>query len=406
MGSRITLALGNLEVDWGANGSFNDHSELFQASDVVELRRRRIDEDGEDVDCGQGNLLIYEGLRKPLRHVVPRLELLGVCPEQITLELKELSELAGLINDGNTGMSYEELAGLLLKVDVATISSKYEGDYDFGEFFAEEVAPRLGVRGDRLELRRVGEMLENLSAHAILWLLSRNPRNLDLPLTWDFSEHVLDDWSLRDEHIRPLPRSSQFLIVTEGTSDSLLIQKAFQLRRPEIADFFYFVDTEAGFPFSGTGNLHRFCQGLARIGLQNQTIIVYDNDAAGLAQLRQTLQVPLPSNIRVIRLPDLPPDITFHTIGPDGEAESGVNGRAASIEAFLDLTSSGSPSVRWTSYVDQIGAYQGEIERKSDYIREFLSERLRATYDFSKLDLVLTAIASAAVEIAQRPTPN
>ena len=66
----------------------------------------------------------------------------------------------------------------------------------------------------------------------------------------------------REEFVRPLPQSDRFLIVTEGSSDGKILFHAIRLLRPEIADFFYFVDMEKGYPFTGTGNLLNFCRGL------------------------------------------------------------------------------------------------------------------------------------------------
>lgn len=37
MGSYITLDIGKLEVDWGKNSNFFDHSPLFRPSDVKEI---------------------------------------------------------------------------------------------------------------------------------------------------------------------------------------------------------------------------------------------------------------------------------------------------------------------------------------------------------------------------------
>ena len=58
--------------------------------------------------------------------------------------------------------------------------------------------------------------------------------------------------------------------------------------RPHIADFFKFVDMEEGYPFSGTGNFFRFTQGLASIGILNNVVVIYDNDAEGTAKLGAT----------------------------------------------------------------------------------------------------------------------
>lgn len=49
-----------------------------------------------------------------------------------------------------------------------------------------------------------------------------------------------------------------------------------------MADFFKFTDA-AGHPFSGTGGLTKFAEGLVNIDVQNQIVFVFDNDAEGEA---------------------------------------------------------------------------------------------------------------------------
>ena len=71
MGSMIRLRLGRLEVDWGKNNFFTNHSPLFRATDLQEADYYYADDVVE---------------RKPayvrkLRHVTPRLELLGFSLE-------------------------------------------------------------------------------------------------------------------------------------------------------------------------------------------------------------------------------------------------------------------------------------------------------------------------------------
>ena len=66
-----------------------------------------------------------------------------------------------------------------------------------------------------------------------------------------------------------------------------------------------------------------------------------------------------------------------------------MNGRAASIEWFLDLKQGNSkhPTVRWTSYDARLKKYQGELEDKEEYTRAFMKLADRnSNYDFSKLE--------------------
>ena len=71
MGSIVTLGLGRLEVDWGKNESFNNHSRLFLPSDVKLISHHYADEESPVIEIERA------GLARPLRSVLRRLELLG-----------------------------------------------------------------------------------------------------------------------------------------------------------------------------------------------------------------------------------------------------------------------------------------------------------------------------------------
>jgi hypothetical protein len=45
MGSMIYLSVGRLEVDWGKNFGFTDHSPLFQCTDLAQVPYYYVDED-------------------------------------------------------------------------------------------------------------------------------------------------------------------------------------------------------------------------------------------------------------------------------------------------------------------------------------------------------------------------
>ena len=106
----------------------------------------------------------------------------------------------------------------------------------------------------------------------------------------------------------------RFLVVTEGSSDAAILRKALDMLRPTIADFFYFVDMQEGYPFSGTGNLSNFCKGLLSIGILNKTLVVFDNDAEGVLKAGQVSSLKCPSNLGVLILPDLPSLINMNTL--------------------------------------------------------------------------------------------
>ena len=155
-----------------------------------------------------------------------------------------------------------------------------------------------------------------------------------------------------DEHelYEGVPEQNRVLVVTEGSSDSAILREALFLVATDVTDFFEFVDMSENYPFTGTGNLFRFCQGLARIKIQNRILVILDNDTAGHNAYWRIKALDLPSRMRVSLLPDLEECRRVRTLGPSGTQYEDVNGTAVSVEWFLDtsIPDHPEPTVRWT----------------------------------------------------------
>ena len=402
MGSTIHLGIGRFEVDWGRNYGFTQLADLFQPHDVKLALYRYVGEYG--AEDGEPIELQKEAAVRPLERMVGRLELLGFTLESVRRKYAELLAEARL---DEPPMSFDLLAALLCKLDVDAGTADYDWDYDLGEFFAGEIFDRLGLSSHGFNPRdaryELGAFMENLSPLILLRLLAENPKISSRDVTWAFADVMDYGWASREDLIKSLGVHQRFLVVTEGSSDAKMLKRALELLRPDVADFFYFVDMEAGYPFTGTGNLHKFTQGLASIAIKNSVVVVYDNDPEGVSKFAETSGLSLPSNIRVMKLPDHQALSTFSTVGPQGDDAADINGRAAALECYLDLSwkASEPPVVRWTSYNRQQSAYQGELLNKQAYMKRFLGLREPVVgYDFSKLDAVLTALLSECVAIA------
>lgn len=412
MGSMIQLAVGRLEIDWGKNGGFTDHSQLFQVTDLTKVPYYYVDcEDGDwnkprkytDASGEERSLLCTEykdGMSKPLGQVLERIRLLGYTMASCEVEFDALADMHGVDTDR---FSFEELKQALTTVDVRKVSADYgEMGEDFGKFFRRELFQRLGLETiardpDYIRLQ-AGDMMENVSAYTVLQLLGLNPSAVDLPVAWQFSNVEEGGWASRDVFVRKLDPQHRFLIVTEGSSDARIIRHALNMLRPHIADFFDFVDMEEGYPFTGTGNVHRFLQGLISISIQNSVVVLYDNDAEGLAGFRRSSDLKLPHNIRVLKLPDNPAFKTFETVGPGGKFQTDINGQAAAIECYLDVGRDA--LVQWTSYRSDAGTYQGELIDKTRYMRTFLKQKAREDgYDYSRIEAVLDLIVETCVDM-------
>ena len=403
----ITLSVGRLEIDWGKNTFFADHSQLFQPGDLAQVPYYYVDEDDPCRDEeGDYNLVtvVKDGLSKPLAEVMERVDLLGYSMDVARRDFEYVSRMNYL---DTSRFSFDQLAQALATVDVRSLSPDYGDGEDFGKFFRRSLFNRIGldrIVDDPAAVRFMwGESMENLSAYSILRAVAQNPSTHGLRVTWNFADLEEGGWAQREDFLRDVNPENQFLIVTEGSSDAQVIRHALDLLKPHVADFFYFVDMSEGYPFTGTGNLYNFTKGLIGIAVRNNVIILYDNDAEGISGFNRTIKCSLPGNMRVLKLPDLEEFREFKTVGPSGAKLADINGRAAAIECYLDARSDA--VVRWKNYKRELDAYHGELVGKGDVMRSFLAQSdVSGEFDFSRISAVIDMLVSecAAMREAAR----
>ena len=202
-------------------------------------------------------------------------------------------------------------------------------------------------------------------------------------------------------------RTQTVLIATEGTSDTHVLRRAIEMLRPDIADFFRFIDISDRHPFSGTGGLTKFAEGLAKIDVHNKIVFLFDNDAEGVDAYLTVRGFTLPDNMRSFVLPVLDDFRQFPAHGPGGIVNADINDQAAAIECYLDLTMPGRPpaAVRWTSYKKERDVYQGALEYKESYAKRFLDQPAKAlkdgSYDVSKLERLLEDLIEDCCSLAE-----
>ncbi|MCD0076742.1 hypothetical protein HK285_00830, partial [Streptococcus agalactiae] len=184
----------------------------------------------------------------------------------------------------------------------------------------------------------------------------------------------------------------KILIVTEGSSDTDIIKKSINRLYSDIADFFDFIDMEQNYPFTGTGNLKNFVKGLSKINILNKILVILDNDTAGISVYNDIKTIDLPNNLKVITLPNYKDFDNFKCKGPQGDSLENINGKAVSIECFLDHSSIDDEIyVRWTSFNDKLIQYQGNIEPKNLLIKSF-HQYYKQEYDITKLKYLVDYI--------------
>jgi hypothetical protein len=201
---------------------------------------------------------------------------------------------------------------------------------------------------------------------------------------------------------------SKTIVLTEGSIDTWVISESLQLLYPHLADYFTFMDFEAARVGGGTGNLANIVKAFSGAGIVNKVIALFDNDAAATTALRGLKQAQIPSNIKVLQLPEIDFLRNYPTLGPSGLVNMDVNGLGASIELYLgkDVLSDQKENlkpIQWTGYISEIAKYQGEVLDKEEIQKKFKKkvavcksdESNLAMADWAELKKVLRVLFSA-----------
>lgn len=380
MGSMITLGIEKMEIEWGKNNFYNDHSSLFQRTDFKDVPYYYAD-----------NIVEYKkGFSKNLGCIKKRLDLLGYSLHNIEDMFNKELQYQNRLDSTDLQIDFKDFYDIVYRIDISKIdmaSETYEGVFDLGEYVRDCVLNEIYELGKIFssEIDFASTFLENLSPYIILRILSENKINQEFNLIWRVADVIENGWILKEDIMPALTAKEKILVVTEGSSDTDIIRKSINLLHADISDFFNFIDMGENYPFTGTGNLKNFIKGLAKIDISNNILVILDNDTAGLSVLKDIRNITLPQNLKVISLPDHPDFNKFMCKGPQGISYENINGKAVSIECFLDhKVINKDVFVRWTAFNEKLHQYQGNIEPKKELIHSFHTNYC-TDYDFSKI---------------------
>ena len=426
LGTEITLDISGVSVTYAKNHCGMDHGSLFQEQDRKPIKSDQIDYDyykREEKDPTAAEM----AFERPLKDVVPRLELLGFNLERVRREYERIEESwreeRQWFSDEDSEplpdpMSFSEFRRFVTEHPLASLDDTFVSHSDAdnekrirGRFADQALASRIpnyepyDIQAYS-ERSYFGELVNVLHPYSVMRLLADGSGNDNAGVVWQYGPLVDAGWATEGEFVSGAKRRETFLIATEGSSDVHILKHALELLHPGIADFFRFIDVKESHPFSGTGNLVKFAAGLAKIDVHNQIVFLFDNDAEGLEAYQRLSVLTLPPNMRVVMLPELVAFRIFPSQGPEGLQESNINRRAAAIECYLDLDVAESPpaKVRWTNYKKALGVYQGALENKGSYVNAFLKQTSKmiaeGAYDVRKIEAVLDMILSECTAMA------
>lgn len=420
MGTEVTLKMGGVCIDWSKNGPGNDHGQLFQSHHQKRVTCDQLDYSYPDLPS-EFVASMERSMCALLKDVFPRLELLGftleAVREQYDSYVSEWEETLYRILEAEEAeligsfLSFDEFCEFVKSHPLKALDGSYDSKFVMTEQFVNDPrTSKVPVNINNLaysETSLFGALVGFLHPYAVLRVCAECEENLDSEILWNWGPVVEEGYAEEADFQPGAGRKHAFLIATEGSSDVHIIKHALHLLKPEIEDFFRFIDVSESHPFPGTGGLVKFADGLIKIDIQNNVIFVFDNDAEGYEAYLKITRMPLLANMRVMLLPELKAFESFLTKGPGGESMADINKRAAAIECYLDLTISVYPQAKvvWTTYKKDLNAYHGALEHKESYARDFFKQTdksiLNGAYDTSKLRALLDALIQECFAIGK-----
>jgi hypothetical protein len=426
LGTEIELTVGGISLDYSKNHMGSDHGFLFQEADRTRCRADGIDYDYYEAHPEEDLSLAEAAFMRPLKRVVPRLNLIGYTIDTARTEYEAVvgeaheaeSEYAPVPPKGF--MSFDEFCEFCGRFTLDALDETYI------EYEDPDRAPKSQGRFAIMteEMRRIpggppemywsersffGASVAILSPYSMLQVFGQSQRHAEAPVVWQYGPLVNAGWTDVSAFNGGARRDETILIATEGTSDARILRRVLDVLQPDVADFFRFIDVNERHHFWGTGALTKFAEGLVRIDVQNKVLFVLDNDAEGLEAYRRLGELNMPINMRAMVLPELECFMQFPTRGPEGVKLSDINRCAAGIECYLDLNLPTYPAaqVLWTNYKAGLDTWHGSLEHKDTYAQHFYKQAdsglISQNYDTTKLHAILNALLREAAMLSESP---
>lgn len=357
MGSYAHIFVGELVFDWAKNTAPNYWLLLFCSAE------KRIIEDGRE-SLPSVIMRDYSGSRFTASAAEPAVFYRASVPA-----VRERLELMGYTADVSRG-AFRGVVGVDEWIEgIARLISNHKQGCDT----ATNVEPAMlaekdssyGVEGDWYAALRLALDLLDSEEDVICDLTDVAAGG------WVAAEEDLVDLASNEAQME-VETYAPILVLTEGSSDSSILEQAMRVLCPSVAHRFSFMDFggNSNRAAGGAGELAKLIRAFAASGVANRVIALFDNDTAAAEARRSLDESRLPRRFAVRSLPDVDLLRSYPTRGPDGEQCSDINGRAGSIELYLGedvlRQSDGKLTpVQWKSYNTTLNAWQGQVDCKA-----------------------------------------
>lgn len=215
MGTAIRLTIGDVSLDYAKNDMGNDYGFLFQDGDLTRRRSDAINYEYYKNNPEEENeLAAHEAaFARPLRRVLPRLQLLGYTLDSARAEYQALldSTMEMIDDDASEEAAFEEFYSLACRYPLSTLASDYI-DFDTPERAViaqgrlandQDDIGRLPWAGNSnsywSEASYLSDRLCILSASAMLQVFGTNPANAEVEVIWELGPLVHAGWASQED---------------------------------------------------------------------------------------------------------------------------------------------------------------------------------------------------------------
>lgn len=343
---------------------------IFQPEDfIVEHRKNSSRNEMLWGDSYKGDEELYEfkGFKQNAKVCRQRLEIYGNSLKKAKkdfVKAKKIAKQEGFYSFPLNQVSYDKYNN-----EIRTIISQKEKNYDelFTNLRDSLIAGDLGIQGQSLESH----------LYSILSVIDDNAL-----VEYDLSGVIESGWV--NEEVARTVDYEKIIVLTEGKTDVEFISKSIEKLFPHLKDYYHFIDFEEYVVRieSSASALVKLVTSFAAAKVKHPIIALFDNDTAGIKEMKKLTSMTLPPNIRILKYPDIALAKKYPTIGPTGKKKMNVNGYACSIEMYfgVDILTKDNEliPVQWKGFEDKEKKYQGEIANKK-YVQEAFRKKLKKT---------------------------
>lgn len=392
MGSFSHLIISDYPTFTAKNSYFEELVKLiFLPEDYIVEERKKSSLNkliwGDSYENDEG-VYTFRGFRQSVKNCKSRLEIYGVSPRKAKNEFQRATKNA----KEDTGdsdiyydfpinkISYEAYLAEIRDI-IETKEINYENSYH--DLRNSLIAGEFGIYGQELKY----------CLYSILCVVPENAI-----IEYDMSDIIDSGW-VKESHIEHID-IEKIIILTEGKTDVEFINTSLLYLYPQLSNYYHFIDFDEFKVESNASALVKLVISLAASNVKHPIIALFDNDTAGIKEMKKLDSVRLPDNIKVLKLPDTKLAKSYPTIGPTGLKKMNINGLACGIEMYLglDILTKNDKliPIQWKGYDEKEKKYQGELSEKH-LVQEAFRKKIKIDkgLELTEMNMLLTNIFNA-----------